>query len=163
MTLSVADRGTAQQQITEAANALGRSEQRIAVFREIHSGRSRIKTATAIAKAIGLVRKRVLEEAVKLRHKHIVSQTTRDGDVAYERDNFYYVHRDQIIKQARRWDHLQQRPVRSTQLAPKRPRHRRLAIRAKGVRRRPRCDVFLSHASEDKKAIARPLANALKR
>lgn len=89
MTLAVTDvRGTAQHQIAEAAKALGRSPQRRAVFAEMHSGKKRTKTASEIAKATRLPRKRVLEEAVKLAHKQIVTQTKRDGEIAYQRDNF---------------------------------------------------------------------------
>src|SRR5207237_7077588 len=102
MTLAVADvRGTAEHQIAEAAKALGNAKQRVAVFREIHSGKKRIKTATEIAEAIGLSRKRVLEEAVKLVHKGIITPTKRDDEIAYQRDNFYYAHREQIIKRGR--------------------------------------------------------------
>src|SRR6266478_6793271 len=98
MSLDVTDvRGTAEQQIEVAAHALGQSSQRRAVFREIHSGKRRIKTVAEIAQATALPRKRVLEEAVKLVHKQIITQTRRDGDTAYERDNFYYVNLAKIL------------------------------------------------------------------
>jgi hypothetical protein len=165
MTLHVADRGTAEHQISEAAKALGRSPQRIAVFREIHSGKKRIKTATEIADVVGLPRKRVLEEAIKFVHKQIVSLTKREGELAYQRDNFYYAHREQIIKRALGakaykppTDAAAPRVVRSKAAPAPRRRPMRQARRTK-----KRHDIFLSHASEDKDAIARPLYRALKR
>jgi hypothetical protein len=164
MTLAVTDvRGTAENQIEVAAKALGQSSHRRAVFREIHSGKRRVKTVAEIAEATALSRKRVLEEAVKLVHKQIVTKTKRDGDTAYERDNFYYAHRNEIFKRAdglrRGGDRPQtvratRRPVRVVPASRHRP------IRRESVRH---YDAFLSHASDDKAAIARPLYRALTR
>src|SRR5688572_5625260 len=101
MTLAVTDvRSGGERQIEQAAKALGESSHRRAVFREIHSGKKRIKTVQEIADATALPRKRVLEEAVKLAHEQIIKKTKRDGDTAYERDNFYYIHRNRIFKRA---------------------------------------------------------------
>ena len=164
MTIATTDvRGIAAHQIQMAAEALGQASQRRAVFREIHRGKKRIKTVEEIAKATALPRKRVLEEAVKLVHKQIITKTTRDGDTAYERDNFYYVNLAKILRQAdqngrgARSSRAVVSKVRVT--TAKRPRH-------DSVRRRPRrvrYDAFLSHASEDKAAIATPLYKALTR
>lgn len=102
MTVPVTDvRSNPKDQIAHAANVLGRSKDRIAVFVEIHTGRKRVKTAAEIARTIRLKRKRVLEEAKKLVHKQIVKQTERDGDVAYERDGFYYAHKHKIVSLAK--------------------------------------------------------------
>lgn len=165
MTLAVTDvRSGGERQIEQAAKALGQSSHRRAVFRELHSGKKRIKTVQEIADATSLPRKRVLEEAVKLAHEQIIKKTKRDGDTAYERDNFYYIHRNRIFKRAdqlRRGGDGRERTGRKTSRPVKRPRP---VVRP--ARRRPTarpCDVFLSHASEDKAAIARPLYNALKR
>lgn len=161
MTIATTDvRGTAEHQIEVAAKALGGSSQRRAVFREIHSGKKRTKTIAEIADAVALPRKRVLEEAVKLAHKQIITKTRRDGDMAYERDNFYYAHRTEIFRRA---DELSRAGgstgrSRSTKAASTRGR------RQVRPRRRPLAkhyDTFLSHASEDKSAIARPLYDAL--
>src|SRR5439155_8095269 len=110
-----------------------------------------------------LRRKRVLEEAVKLVHKQIVTQTTRDGDIAYQRDNFYYAHRNEIFRRA---DQLKRGGDRRKLTVPRRPARAIVrAIRARPHPRKPlrHYDVFLSHASEDKAAIARPLHAALKK
>jgi len=158
-------RGTAEHQIAEAASALGRSPQRIAVFREIHSGKKRVKTATEIAEAIGLRRKRVLEEAIKLVHKQIVTPTKRDGEIAYQRDNFYYAHREQIIRRASAPQTTAPPSPTPRSGPPKRTMKSRRAIVSRRPRHRQmrRHDIFLSHASEDKVAIARPLDKALRR
>jgi hypothetical protein len=178
MTVAVTDvRGTAQHQIAVAAQALGQSSQRRAVFREIHSGKRRIKTVAEIAQATALPRKRVLEEAVKLVHKQIIRKTKRDGDTAYERDNFYYVNLREIFRRADglgpggRPSHSEREErAKSAPLKPRRVRTLRIPLtgaRGRGrTRPKPRLrhyDTFLSHASEDKAAIARPLYRALTR
>jgi hypothetical protein len=170
MTLAVTDvRSGADPQINEAAKALGQSSQRRAVFRQIHSGRKRTKTVQEIADAIPLPRKRVLEEAVKLVHKQIIQKTSQDGETAYVRDNFYYVHREEILRRASRLTPTA-RPARATSPSSPRSAERQIPTSAKlrRVRKSPKTasspfDLFLSHASEDKAAIARPLFKALKR
>lgn len=93
-------RSNPNDQIASASKALGRSPQRIAVFLAIHSTKQKIKTASDVARIAKLKRKRVLEEAKKLVNKHIIVQTTRDGEVAYERDDFCYAHRKEIVSLA---------------------------------------------------------------
>lgn len=164
MTIATTDvRGTAEHQIQMAAEALGQASQRRAVFREIHRGKKRINTVEEIAKATALPRKRVLEEAVKLVHKQIIKKTTRDGDTAYERDNFYYVNLAKILRKA---DQSARRTRSSVGTArtvraatTKRPR----TVRIRRQPQRINYDAFLSHASEDKSAIATPLYKALTR
>ncbi len=113
MTVPVTDvRSNPQDQIAHAANVLGRSKDRIAVFLELHRGRQRIKTATEIAQATRLKRKRVLEEAKKLEHKQIIKLTRRGGEVAYERDGFYYAHKRQIVALARNPSKLRAFPTK---------------------------------------------------
>ncbi len=165
MTMLVTDLRGAHQ-IDAAVKALGRARQRIEVFREIHSGRSRVKTATQIADAIGIARKRVFEEAVKLRHKGVIGEATRNGEVAYQPDNFYYIHRDRIIREAiqGRGKALPPETVRPVTATPHRSRRAaRPSSRRRARSSRRRYDLFLSHASEDKRAIARPLYKALKK
>ncbi len=102
MSVPVTDfRSNSNDQIAHAVKVLGRSKDRLAVFREIHRGKKKIKTASEIAKGTGLKRKRVLEEGVKLAHKQIVIQTERNGEVAYQRDNQFYAHREEVIAQVK--------------------------------------------------------------
>ncbi len=119
MTTPVTDaRSHSNDQIAHAAKVLGRSEPRIAVFQWIHTGRQRIKTATQLATETGMKRKRVLEEAIRLVHKQVVTKTERDGEIAYERDNFCYANRDEIIRLARNPKKLKAYP---TKYSPKGP------------------------------------------
>lgn len=92
-------RSNSNDQIAHAVKVIGRSKDRLTVFLELHSGRQKIKTASQIAKATGLSRKRVLEEGKKLAHKQIINQTTRDGDIAYQRDDFLYANKTEIVRQ----------------------------------------------------------------
>ncbi len=63
MTLPVADRSSNKnEQILHAAEVLGRSPQRIAVFTEIYRGRKQIKSVSEIVDATGLARQRVCGE-----------------------------------------------------------------------------------------------------
>jgi len=94
-------RSNPNDQIASASKALERAPQRIAVFLAIHSTKKKIKTASEVAKLAKLKRKRVLEEAKKLVNKHIIGQTKRNGEIAYERDDFCYAHRDDIVSLAR--------------------------------------------------------------
>ena len=58
-------RSNANDQIDHAVKAIGRSEDRLAVFEAIYHGKGR-KTPETIAARAGIKRKRVLEEAIKL-------------------------------------------------------------------------------------------------
>jgi len=101
MTQPVSDvRSNPNDNIAFAAAVLGRSKDRIAVFKEIHRGRKTTKTATEIANATGLKRKRVVEEAVKLIHKEIIKKAKRDGEIAYTREGFFYTYRNKVLSLA---------------------------------------------------------------
>lgn len=78
----------------------------------------------------------------------------------YERDNFYYAHRTEIFRRADELSRTGGSTGRSRSTNAASTRSRRQAR----PRRRPLAkhyDTFLSHASEDKRAIARPLYDAL--
>lgn len=112
-------RSNPNDQIAYIAKVLGRAKDRTAVFIAIHTGRKRIKSATEIAKATKLKRKRVLEEGVKLVHKQIVKQHKLDGDIGYERDAFAYAHRAKIVALARSPKKLEKFPTKySVKIAP---------------------------------------------
>jgi guanyl-specific ribonuclease Sa len=102
MALPVTDvRSNSNDQIAHAAQVLGRSKARIAVFAAMHRSRQRIKPVSQLVKETKLSRQRVLDEAKRLVHKQLVTQTTRGGEVAYERDGFLYAHREKIIALAK--------------------------------------------------------------
>ena len=107
-------RSNSNDQIAYAAKVLGRSKDRIAVFVELHRGLQHIKTATQVARATGLPRKRVLEEAIKLVHKKLVTKTERDGEIAYQRDGFLYAHKAKVLSLARDPKKLNEFPTKYT-------------------------------------------------
>lgn len=97
--------------------------------------------------------------------------TRHNEEIAYQRDNFYYVHREHIIRRALDLKNSRRSNVHRS-AAPADKRSNSPVLRADGRARRKvvpdprrvrRHDVFLSHASEDKKAIARPLYRVLNR
>lgn len=90
--LSVADR------IADAVRILGRSKQRIAVFRAVYFGKKRAKTVNEIATATGLMRVRVLQEGRRLADNGIVVQISAAGSIAYEKDRFYSSHKARILR-----------------------------------------------------------------
>lgn len=112
-TLSVTDiRSNPQDQIAHAVKVLGRSKDRIATFVALHHSKKRVKTVTEIARLTGLPRKRVLEECKKLEHEQIVKQTKRNGDLAYERDGFYYAQKRQILSLVKNSKKFEQFPTK---------------------------------------------------
>ena len=113
MSVPVTDFGSnSNDQIAHAVKVSGRSKDRLAVFREIHRGKKKIKTASEIAKGTGLKRKRVLEEGVKLAHKQIVIQTERDGEVDVPA-------RQSVLCSSRRGHRAGQKPNKTEQFSDK--------------------------------------------
>ncbi|MCH8055540.1 MAG: hypothetical protein IH857_05235 [Deltaproteobacteria bacterium] len=99
MPLSVSDaRSNPSDQIAHAVEVLGRSKQRLAVFKSIYQGKKRIKTVNEIATAIGLDRIRVLQEGKRLAGNQIVKQIRAAGMTAYEKDPFYSAQKVKILR-----------------------------------------------------------------
>jgi DNA-binding Lrp family transcriptional regulator len=93
-------RSNKPEQLVYAAEAIGSSRDRAAVFEAISFGKAKIKSVTEIANRTGLSRKRVLEEGRKLVNKQIVEQTVKNGETAYSKDAFLAAHRGQILRLA---------------------------------------------------------------
>ncbi|HLX71334.1 MAG TPA: hypothetical protein VKV04_17040 [Verrucomicrobiae bacterium] len=90
----------APEQIEQAARAVGRSDRARKVFTAIYTGKQRIKTVGEIAKSMRLTRKAVLMAGKRLHNRHVVHQTKKDNDTAYEKIDAFYAHRDKILKLA---------------------------------------------------------------
>lgn len=102
MALPVADRSSNKnEQIVHAAEVLGRSEQRIAVFTEIYRGKKKTKTVLDLMDVTKLDRRRVLDLGRGLASNELVTQTKDDGITAYEKIDFFTHHRDKILQLAR--------------------------------------------------------------
>jgi hypothetical protein len=98
MTSKVADvRGNAPENIVHAADVVGRSKARRAVFEEIYRGKKKIKTVDDLMQATRLERKAVLNEGKRLAGNGIVTQTKVDGRVAYEKDDFFVHHKKKVL------------------------------------------------------------------
>ena len=98
MATKVADvRSNLNENILFAARIIGRSTDRRKVFEAIYFGKKEIKTVDEIASASGLARKRVLEEGKKLSANHVAEQTTKDGQVAYRKDETFTHHKKTIL------------------------------------------------------------------
>ena len=87
----------ANENIHHAATALGKSADRRKVFEAVYTGKRQIKTVDEISEATGLVRKRVLEEGKKLVSEQVIAQRKKDGQVAYEKIDFFHHHKKRIL------------------------------------------------------------------
>lgn len=98
MPLSVADvRANLPETIRHAAEVIGRSAHRRAVFAAIYHGPKPVKTVAELAEKTGLPEKRVLEEGKKLAATQVVEQVKIDGRVAYKKDGAISPHKNKIL------------------------------------------------------------------
>lgn len=98
MPVKVSDvRAHVNENIRHAATVIGRSEARLAVFKEIYRGKKKAKTADEVAHATGLSRVRVLQEGGKLAGNGIVDKVQIDGRMAYQKDDTYVHQRDKVL------------------------------------------------------------------
>lgn len=101
MTIETTDiRSNPNEQIAYAATIIGRSETRKQVFKEIHRGKKCIKTVSEIVKKTGLDRIKVLKAARYLYNNRIVKQLKINGELAYEKDDFYAQNKKSILRLA---------------------------------------------------------------
>jgi hypothetical protein len=93
MPTKVADvRANPNENIVHAAEVLGNSRVRRAVFEAIYRGKKKIKTVDELMDSTGLDRKQVLTAGLRLAGNQIVTQVKVDGQTGYEKDEFF-VHR----------------------------------------------------------------------
>lgn len=98
MVQTVSDsRSNRNDQIAYAIKVLGKSQDRISVFKCVYHGRKKHKSVAEITKATRLSRKRVLEEGKKLAHNQLLFQDRVDGEIVYSRDDFYYGQKSAIL------------------------------------------------------------------
>ena len=101
MTIETTDiRSNPNEQIAYAAAIIGRSEARKQVFKEIHRGKKRVKTVSEIVKKTGLDRIKVLKAARYLYNNRVVKQLKINGELAYEKDDFYAQNKKTILRLA---------------------------------------------------------------
>jgi len=100
--LPVADvRSNARGQIAHAAEVLGRSKARVAVFTAVYRGKRKIKSVDDIAASTGLSRIRVLQEGLKLASNDVVEQLRVAGWTAYRKYPFYAANKAKVLRLVR--------------------------------------------------------------
>jgi hypothetical protein len=98
MPTKVADvRANPNENVVHAAQVIGRSKARRAVFEAIYQGKKKIKTVDELMQTTGLTRKRVLDEGKKLDGNQIVTQVKVKGRVAYEKDDFFVHYKKKVL------------------------------------------------------------------
>ncbi|TET34933.1 MAG: hypothetical protein E3J72_12420 [Planctomycetota bacterium] len=102
MPLEVSDAiSNAPEQIKFAAEALCRSDIAFKVFDAIYKGKKKAKTVEEIVGKTKLTRKQVLTHGNRLAQKHIVKQIGKYGNIAYEKIDFFYPHKREILRLAK--------------------------------------------------------------
>lgn len=89
----------AEEQIERAAKVIGRSPPRRAVFTAVYHHKKKIKTISEIVASTKLPRMRVLQEARYL-YRHGLVRSAQGKEVAYEKIDFFDVHKKRIIRLA---------------------------------------------------------------
>ena len=84
--------------IEHAAERIGKSKDRRAVFEAIYYHKKRIKTVSEIVDVTSLPRIRVLQEANSLAKQEIIGKAKKDGRLAYEQVDFYQGNKKEILK-----------------------------------------------------------------
>jgi hypothetical protein len=99
MPLAVSDSlSNTNEQIEQAAKAIGRSAVNRRVFEAIYGSKQRIKTVKDLAKVTKLDRKRVLTAGKRFAGRGIVRQIPGShGNTAYEKIDFFHAHKQRIL------------------------------------------------------------------
>jgi hypothetical protein len=98
MTVNVSDfRANPNENIRHAAQTIGSSKNRRAVFEAIYHGKKSVKTVRELMEKTELTHKQVLIAGKKLAANQIVEQTTVDGRVAYKKDATLSQHKNKIL------------------------------------------------------------------
>jgi hypothetical protein len=102
MAVSVSDaRSNPNDQIAHAVKVLGKSPQRLIVFKAIYRGKKSVKFVNEISQSTGLNNKQVLTAALVLADNEIVKQIRVAGQTGYQKDRFYSRRRGEILRYVR--------------------------------------------------------------
>src|SRR5690349_10110200 len=101
------------EQIEQAAKAIGRSVERRKFFETVYHGKQRVKTAPEISKKTGLSQKRVTM-AGKFFHDRggIVEAFRQNGVTAYRKVDFFHTHKSAILALAGNKKKLEELPTK---------------------------------------------------
>lgn len=99
MPVKVSDfRANPNENLRHAAQAIGRSESRRAVFEAIYHGKKKVKTVPELMERTRLSHKQVLEAGKHLTANQVVDQVSVDGRVAYQKDETLSHHKKKILE-----------------------------------------------------------------
>jgi len=103
MATQVADRSSNKnEQIVHAAEVIGRSKHRYAVFEAIYTGKTKTKSISTLMKAIpSMPRTRILDAGKALADNDLVTQTREGTLTAYTKIEFMQRYRDKILAAAK--------------------------------------------------------------
>jgi hypothetical protein len=90
----------AEENIVHAANVIGRSPIRQAIFKAIYHHKAKVKSVEDIRKRTGLIRMRILQEAGRFASKRIVDKAKKNGDTAYGKHDDLHAYKNQILARA---------------------------------------------------------------
>lgn len=113
MTIPVRDSlSNENEHIEAAAKVIGTGRHRPDVFSAIYYGKRRVKSVSALMAATSLSRVRVLQEGGRLAKRGIVIQVKVDGEVGYEKIDFFDAHKAKVLKLASSPDELAVYPTK---------------------------------------------------
>jgi hypothetical protein len=102
MTRQVADYASnAPENLVHAAEAVGASAVRQAVFEAIYRGKKRQKSVSNLIQSTGLSRKQVLTAGKHLADKQVVIQARENGETVYQKIDFIHRNKKKILTYAR--------------------------------------------------------------
>jgi hypothetical protein len=133
-------RSNKNDQIRHVVEVLGRSGDRLKVFKAIYKGKKAIKTVSEIAKITKLLKIRVLQEAGKLSGNGVVHAVKELGkETGYRKDSFFATNRATILRLVNNSVKLAKLP---TKTHPRVQGETKIII--KGVERKPKTrEVFI--------------------
>jgi hypothetical protein len=126
-------RSNKNDQIKHAVEVIGRSKDRLKVFKAIYEGRKAVKTVSELVIRTRLARIRVTQEAARLNGNGIVQAVKVGKETGYRKDLFYSTNRSTILRLLANPKSLQQLP---TKTQPRQSGGSTIIIR--GVDRKPR-------------------------
>lgn len=163
MTLPVTDAfSNRNAHVSEAARLLRRSSQKLAVFKAVYKGKKRRKSVQEISSVTKLEPKQVLNAGKPLARAGLFNQVGANPVVYEKIDSIAHI-RDQVLAAIRRGGgqrELRTNPPRKSK--PKAESKPVFSASTDAAKRRPKHDVFISHASEDKASYVKELATKLR-
>jgi DNA-binding transcriptional ArsR family regulator len=127
-------RSNKNDQIKHAVEVIGRSKDRLKVFKAIYKGKKAVKTVSEIAKQTRLDKIRVLQEAGKLTGNGIVHAEKVGKETGYRKDVFYSTNRARILQLVANPERLRKLPTKTNP----RTSTGSTSVVLRGINRRPK-------------------------